>query len=37
MKDNNLLSAPHLIFNVDETGMPLCSRPGQRVAPNAGF
>ena len=33
MKDNNLLNAPHLIFNADETGMPLCSRPGQRVAP----
>ena len=32
MKDNNLLDAPHLIFNADETGMPLCSRPGQRVA-----
>ena len=28
MKDNNLLNAPHLIFNADETGMPLCSRPG---------
>ena len=32
IKDNNLLNAPHLIFNADETGMPLCSRPGQRVA-----
>ena len=32
MKDNNLLDAPHLIFNADETGMPLCSRPEQRVA-----
>ena len=29
MKDNNLLNAPHLIFNADETGMPLCSHPGQ--------
>ena len=32
MKDNNLLDAPHLIFNADETGMLLCSCPGQRVA-----
>ena len=32
MKDNNLLDAPHLIFNADEIGMPLCSRAGQRVA-----
>ena len=31
MKDNQLLNAPHLIFNCDETGMPLCSRPGKRV------
>ena len=30
-KDNQLLNAPHLIFNCDETGMPLCSRPGKRV------
>ena len=27
MKDNELLNAPHLIFNCNETGMPLCSRP----------
>ena len=32
-KDNNLFNAPHFIFNADETGMPLCSCPGQRVAP----
>ena len=32
MKDNNLLDVPHLIFNADEIGIPLCSRPGQRVA-----
>ena len=31
MKDNRLLNAPHLIFNCNETGMPLCSRPGKRV------
>ena len=30
MKDNQLLNAPHLIFNYDETGMPLCSCPGKR-------
>jgi len=29
MSDNNLLSAPYLIFNADETGMPLCSCSGQ--------
>ena len=32
MKVDNLLNAPHLIFNANETGMPLCSCPGQRVA-----
>ncbi|CAI7996987.1 Tigger transposable element-derived protein 6 [Geodia barretti] len=29
---NNLCFAPHLIFNADETGLPLQHRPGKRVA-----
>ena len=31
IKDNQLLNAPHLIFNCNETGMLWCSRPGKRV------
>lgn len=29
---NNLCSNPHLVFNADETGLPLQHRPGKRVA-----
>ena len=29
---NNLLKKPNLIFNADETGMPLQHRPGRRIA-----
>ena len=29
---NGLLERPHLIFNCDETGLPLQHRPGKRVA-----
>ena len=32
LKSNYLTKKPHLIFNADETGMPLQHRPGKRVA-----
>ena len=32
LDSNNLTKKPHLIFNADETGMPLQHRPGKRVA-----
>ena len=32
LRDNNLLSKPNLIFNCDESGMPLSHRPGNCIA-----
>ena len=32
LESNNLTKKPHLIFNVDETSMPLHHRPGKSVA-----
>ncbi len=32
LKVNDLTGRPHLIFNADETGLPLQHRPGKRVA-----
>ena len=29
---NNLISSPHLVYNIDETGLPVQHRPGKRVA-----